>query len=380
MQHKNIFIVAGEASGEQHGAALVRAFQQQGCPATFTGIGGQAMQAAGVNTVVDVKQLSVMGFIDVIKHLPTIIKIFCRIKKILRKNRPDLLILIDYPGFNLRLANVAKKLGIKVLFYISPQVWAWRQGRVKYIAKVVDRMAVIFPFEVAFYKHADIPVDYVGHPLINQVKTTMDLSTAKQQFNLKNNHHIIGLLPGSRNSEIKRLLPTILEAARLIHLEKSNTQFLIPLASTIDRQLIMSYLQRYQLDIQIISGKNYDVMNVCDALITSSGTATLEAALMTKPMVLIYKISTFAAIIMKFLLKIPHVGLCNIIAEKKIVLELLQQYATPQRISQEISHIINNKSYRQTMIAELNKVKEKLGNKDGSQYTAQIIKEMLVKG
>tara|TARA_R110000868_G_scaffold84822_6_gene238974 strand:+ start:50422 stop:51558 length:1137 start_codon:yes stop_codon:yes gene_type:complete len=377
MTTKKIMLIAGEASGEEHGASLVKAISSKSSNIIFTGIGGREMRAAGVDTFADCAELAVMGFTDVIGHLPTIIKIFKATVEHIKQQKPDLLILIDYPGFNLRLAKKAKQLGVKVLFYISPQVWAWRQGRVKSIAKVVDHMAVIFPFEVDFYSKANIPVTYVGHPLTHSVKSNLTTEQAREKFGIATTNKVVGLLPGSRNREIQRLLPTILESARLIKLRVPNTQFIMPLASTIDKETIQTYLKRYAVDVKIVEGDNYNVMQACDALITSSGTATLEAALMTTPMVIIYKVPFVTGLIMRHLIKIKHVGLANIVAGKNAVPELLQERAKPKYISQAIIKMLTDAQYQQQIVADLTEVKTNLGHEDGSENVAKIALNML---
>ncbi len=377
MSVKKIMLVAGEASGDQHGAELVHAFKKLNSNVTFYGVGGRNMRAAEVDIQVDCAQLAVMGFGDVVKHLPQLIKIFNQLKKSLAKNPPDLLILIDYPGFNLRLAKVAKQLGIKVLFYISPQVWAWRQGRVKKIAKVVDHMAVIFPFEVAFYKNQNVPVTYVGHPLTHVVKPSLSVETAKQQFGILKNASVIGLLPGSREREIQRLLPTMLQAAEKIKTALPNAQFILPVASTITPAMLQPYLAASQINIILVENQTYDAINTCDAVIVSSGTATLETALLLKPMVIVYKVPTLAAMMLKHLVKIKNIGLCNVVAEKRIVPELLQDDVTPDKLSTEILRMLTDEVYRNNMLEELKKVRDKLGVLNGSENVAKLALEML---
>lgn len=373
----NLIIVAGEASGDQHGAALVRECKTLRPDLKFTGIGGDKMRAAGVDTIIDISDLAVVGFVEVLAHFPTIYKTFKKIEAILKSNPPDLLILVDYPGFNLRLAKVAKNLGIKVLFYISPQVWAWRQGRVKKISQVVDHMAVIFPFEVDFYKNHDVPVTYVGHPLTHEVKATMTKVQAQEKFKLNPNKKVIALLPGSRQSELKRLLPTMLDSAKLLVTKHPDLQFILLQASTITDDFLNTYLKTSKIEINVIKNQSYDAMLVADALMIASGTATLEAALMEIPMVVIYKITPLTAAIAKHLIKINNIALVNIVAGERVVPELLQNEANPQRICQEIENITYNLSSHAQIVKKLRLIRAKMGSEDGSKNVAKLVITML---
>lgn len=371
--NKHIMLIAGEASGEQHAAALVKSLAHHPINWQLSGIGGQQMRAQGVDTFFDCSDLAVMGFTDVLAHLPTIVRIFKATVARLRQSPPDLLVLIDYPGFNLRLAKAAKKLGIKVLFYISPQVWAWRQKRVYKIAKCVDHMAVIFPFEVGFYQRTTLPVTYVGHPLTHSVYSALTTTQAKQQLGFAADDEIIGLFPGSRQREIDRLLPVMLQTAQQLRQQRPNCHFVLPLASTISEDAIKQQLAAYQLDIKCTRGNHYDVVQATDAIIIASGTATLEAALLLKPMVIIYKVPYFTALLLKRLIKIPYIGLANIVAEQSAVPELLQKEANAKAICQTIERMLDDDNYRQSIIEKLHQVKQKLGQENGSDNVAKII-------
>jgi len=372
---RNIFIVTGEASGDLHAAKLVKDVHKLDPNINFSGMGGINMRNAGVNIIIDFTDLAVMGLFDVLRHLTKFYSAKKIIHKTLLNNPPDLLILIDYSGFNLRLVKKAKQAGIKILYYITPQVWASRQRRIKIIRKYVDQLAVIFPFEVDFYKQFDIPVAFVGHPLANTVQATMDMAFAKQEFTLNSEYKTIGLFPGSRKEEIKRLLPVMLKSAKLLKKAFPNIQFVLALASSLTQNDLAPYLKKSNLDIKIIANQNYDAMQVCDAIIATSGTVTLEIALMNIPMVIIYKISP-PYFPIKLIINVPFIGLCNIIAGKEIVKEFLQQHANPKNISTEITHILNDEIYRNTMIAELKKVKQQLTLKE-TESLAQLILKIL---
>ena len=363
MKPKKILIIAGEASGDLHAEHLVKTILQRDPTIKFYGMGGDKMRQAGVDVIVDYKRLALVGVTEIILHLHVIYAAFQQLKKSLTTEKPDLVILIDYPGFNLRFSKVAKRAGCKVFYYISPQVWAWRQGRVKTIQKNVDLMAVIFPFEVDFYKKFNIQAKYVGNPLTHSVKTLLSSEAAKQIFNIKIHspqQPVIGLLPGSRQSEIKRLLPLMMEAAVLLQKKFPEAQFILPLAPSLTPVDIEPYLKNFNLHIKIILNRTYDVISICDAVIVTSGTATLETGLLGVPMVIIYKLSWLSERIARFLTKFPFLGICNIIAQKAIVKELIQNDATAPAIAEEITRILTDDNYRETIKNELLKVKKQL--------------------
>jgi lipid-A-disaccharide synthase len=373
-------IVAGEASGDLHGANLVRAMYKLAPELSFFGIGGPRMREAGVDTLVDASEMAVVGLIEVIAHFDVISRAYLTLKKIISANPPDLLILIDYPDFNLRIAGLAKKAGVPVLYYISPQVWAWRVGRVKKIGRVVDRMAVVFPFEVPFYEKEGVPVTFVGHPLVDTVSPSMTRDEAQKQFGLDERRRTIGLFPGSRHGEIKRLLPTILAAAKLLNERFDDLQFILPLASSLTPADINPYLDSCGLPVRVITEKAYDVMQVCDAIITVSGTVTLEIALMAVPMVIIYRVSPLTYAIGIRLIKVDHFGICNIVAGERAVRELLQHEAEPVHIADEIEHILTDPIYEAAIRSKLVMVREKLGSGGGSKRVARLALEMVAPG
>ena len=374
---KRVMIIAGEASGDLHAAKLVREVLQKNTDIHFYGIGGKNMAEAGVDILVDSAQLAVVGLFEVLAHWNTISGALKKMQQLLRTSPPDLLVLTDYPDFNLRLAKTAKEYGVKVLYYISPQVWAWRQKRVYKIREIVDMMAVVFPFEETFYKKFDVPVRFVGHPLVNEVHASNDQLALRDEFFLDNDKPVVGLFPGSRHSEIKRLLPIIVESAKLILQQKPGTQFIIPVASTLNEDDILPSFEGLNFDMRIISQRAHDVMQVCDAIITVSGTVTLEIALMQKPMVVINKISRFSYFFVGRMLKIAHVALCNIVADKRVVPELIQYDATPEKISQALLNLLNNKNQRERIITELGEVKDKLSNEKNKTDLSNLLIEML---
>lgn len=357
---KTIYISAGEASGDMHAAGIVRALKQTHPELAFYGMGGKLMQEAGVNLIVNSKELALIGAVKILTNFFKIFSAFYAMRKAIYKHKPDLVILVDYPGFNLRLAKTAKKAGCKVLYYISPKVWAWHQSRVLTIKKYVDTMAVIFPFEVEFYKQWQIPVVFVGNPLTDTVKTTQTPENFKHESNLSLTAKTIGLLPGSRKGEIERLFPVMLEAAKILAKNLGDVQFVLPLASSLTRENLAPYLSNTTLKIKLITNNTYNAVNSCDAAIVASGTATLETALLAVPMVIIYKTSSIEACIIRRIIKINFVGLCNILAGKQVAKELLQNDATPENIATEITQLLLDPDYRKETIEQLQQVKASL--------------------
>lgn len=374
---KRVMIIAGEASGDMHAAKLVREVKEKNTDIHFYGIGGENMVKAGVDTLVDSADLAVVGLFEVLAHWNTISSALKKMQHLLRTSPPDLLVLTDYPEFNLRLAKTAKECGVKVLFYISPQVWAWRQKRVFKIKKLVDMMAVIFPFEETFYQKYNVPVKFVGHPLVDEIHVSADQKTLRTEFLLDDDKPVVGLFPGSRHSEIKRLLPIIVESAQQIAEKKPNVQFIIPVASTLKEEDILPYFEGVELDMRIVSQRSHDVMEACDAVITVSGTVTLELALLKKPMVVINKISKLSYFFVSRMLKIKHIALCNIIAGKRVVPELIQNDATTSNISNTLLELVDNDERRSEIISEFSTIEDKLTNEATKTELSELLIGML---
>lgn len=355
-----------------YGAMLAREISALDLNMGFIGMGGPGMRAAGVETVVDANEMAVVGLVEVVAHFPVIVKAFNTLKNILLSDPPDLLILIDYPDFNLRLAKVAKRAGVKVLHFISPQVWAWRAGRVKKIGRVIDHMAVLFSFEVPYYERENVPVTFVGHPLLDMVRPTMAKGEAMARFGLVEGRKVIGLFPGSRRSEIKSLLPVILDAARLLKDRHPEVQFVLPLASSLKREQLQSAIDASGLEISVVANATHDVIQVCDAIITVSGTVTMEIAILGVPMVIIYKVSPFTYAVGKRLIKVDHIGICNIVAGDRVVRELIQHDAEPEKISAEIAAILEDAEYSSRIRSDLAAIPAKLGDGGALRRVAQL--------
>ena len=376
--NKRIMISAGEASGDMHAANFVKALHTIDNSIEVYGMGSEQLRDAGVDLLIDCSDIAVVGLVEVIANYRKIIKALNILKESLRNNPPDLLILVDYQEFNSKLAVVAKSLGIKVLFYIGPQVWAWRQHRVHKIGERIDMMAVILPFEEKFYADANVPVRFVGNPLVDEAKPNRDKQSCLDDYQLSNDRPIVGLFPGSRRGEIKRVLPIQLEAAEKLLEQKPDLQFVLPVASTLTKEAFADCLKKYShLNVKLVKDLSYNVMQCCDAIITASGTATLEIALMGVPNCNTYKMSPISYAILKRMVKIDKIGLVNIVAEKKIVEEFIQHQAQPQLIADEIFKILSDDLYRNNMTTELNKVRDKLGKTGGAKNVAQLALEML---
>lgn len=381
-----IMIVTGEASGDMHGARLVEAMLAIQPDLSFVGIGGKELTAAGVDMLFDASKLAVVGITEVLSHLGDILAARRVLIRRMQAEKPALLILIDYPDFNLLLAAKAKKLGIPVFYYISPQVWAWRSGRVKKIGRLTDRVAVILPFEKDFYAARGVEVDFVGHPLKDTVGK--DKVACKEDFLRAHNlsvtpeTRIIGLLPGSRSKEIRSLLPDFLAAARILTRRDRNKKwlFLLPRASTVSEELLLaSGLAACQeetenrLDLHVLTDSRYDVMAACDAVVAASGTVTLELAILGIPTLTTYRVSPRTYRLGRLLIRhIRYFSLVNLIADKEVIPELLQDEVTPAAIAEQLEVMVNDRAYRKKCLQGLAEVAEKLGPPGCAQRAAEL--------
>ncbi|MFN2458157.1 MAG: lipid-A-disaccharide synthase [Chitinophagaceae bacterium] len=359
------YIIAGEASGDLHGGNLITELKKLDANVQVHCWGGNQMESAGATLVKHYKDLAFMGFAEVVKNLPAILKNIKFCKQDISHFQPDVLVLIDYPGFNLRIARWAKENGFKVIYYISPQVWAWKESRVKLIKKVVDKMLVILPFEKKFYDKWDYKVEYIGHPLVQVINKFLKQQTAK----LQREKPVVALLPGSRKQEIAAKLPIMLQASKNF----SNYQFVLARAASIDDEFYQHYLKEYP---KITSAKNetYKLLSSATAALVTSGTATLEAALFNVPQVVCYKGSYISYHIAKRLVKIKYISLVNLIMDKPVVKELIQHEFTVDNVVKELEAILHNKGRIQQMKADYHILKMLLQQKgNASQKAAEII-------
>lgn len=369
---------AGESSGDQHAAALFNELKARRGDIRGIGMGGAKMAAAGIDIGYDSSAIAVIGVIEVIKHYPEIRRALALMKRLLRDRRPDLLVCVDYKEFNFKLATYAKSIGVKVLFYVSPQVWAWRRGRVKQYGQVIDMMAVIFPFETAFYEVENVPVRYVGHPSVDKVKPLRSKNEDLREFGLAADKPVVGLLPGSRANEIKRLLPVMLAAAQGLQKDFPHLQFILPQASSVADDLLADYLRLAPVNVVVVKNQAYDAIQCCDAIMTSSGTASLEIALLGIPMLICYKLSPITYWLGRLLVKTPFIGLPNIVVGKAIIKEFIQHEARAENLAHEIRRLLADRDYNHTMRTELAEVKRQLGTGGASKAMAELVLEMLL--
>ena len=373
-ESKHYIIVAGEDSGDLHASHLISAIKDL-CPkSTFSGVGGKKMQKAGVALIYNLAKLAVVGFVEIIKNYSQIKNIFNSILKEILEQKPTAVILVDYPGFNLRLAKAIKQQNkdIKIFYYISPQIWAWKKNRVYHIKKYIDHMLVLFSFEEELYKKYNIPVTFVGHPLMDEVKTTCTKNNFLNQNKLKNDNKTItiGLLPGSRRKEVETILPIMFKALKEI---KANTQAILIKAPSISKDLFKKIALDTKYTPNLITNHSYDAINACDICLVASGTATLEVAILGKPMLIIYKTSFLTWILAKLLIKIPYIGLVNIVSQKLIAPEFIQYQANPDAIRNALLEIINNKSRMEKMKTDLKVIPDVLGSAGASLNAAEVI-------
>ncbi|HBG60310.1 MAG: lipid-A-disaccharide synthase [Omnitrophica WOR_2 bacterium GWF2_38_59] len=376
---KQIIIVAGEASGDMHGSYLINEIKKIDPSIRFSGLGGSQIQASGAEIYYDLTKLAVIGFYEVLKHYKEIKKAFNLILKVIKESKPAAVILIDYPGFNLRLAEEIKKLKIdtKVIYYISPQIWAWKKNRIKAIKKNIDKMLVLFDFEEKIYLNSGVTAKFVGHPLVDEVKSTISKEDFLESLGLSSYKMTIGILPGSREKEVQRHLPLMLGAAKILKDDYPMMQFIVIKAPTISESLIKEFLPDNQPHIKIIGSNTYDAINSCESCMVASGTATLETAILCRPMVVVYKTSWLTWILAKLFLKIPNIGLVNVVAQKRIVPECIQLSANPNRIASEISELFTNEIRLANIKNELKKVATALGTTGASRNAAKEVINMI---
>jgi lipid-A-disaccharide synthase len=377
MKKLRLMIIAGEASGDLQAANLIKSLKQINPHIEIFGMGGRKMQAESAEIIYDITNLAIVGFFEVLKHFSIFKKMFQKLAKLLDTRKPDAVILVDYPGFNLRFAKVAKEKNIPVIYYISPQVWAWGENRIHEIKKYVDKMIVIFGFEEAIYKEAGIKVSFVGHPFLDIVKPEWKKEETIQTAHLKHDSIKIALMPGSRKKEIEKHLPIMLQACEIIKNKIPNVEFLVSKIKELDPSLYNKILHKSKIKLHSLDNRPYAIMDIADLVIVSSGSATLEVAIMEKPMVIVYKTSFLTWLLARNLIKIPDIGLVNIVARQRIVPELVQFKLTPKNIAKESFDILANPKKNHEIKENLRKVKSKLGYQGASSRVAHIINKFL---
>ena len=358
---KRFLIIAGESSGDMHGSGLVSALKKIQPGSDFHGLGGKRMREAGVKTFFDIDRMGAVGVVEVLADLPHYLNVYRKLVLEIKSGNYDAVILIDYPTLNLRLAKICNKHSCPIFFFISPQVWAWRKGRIKQIQQTVDKMFVIFPFEETMLKKEGVNVEFVGHPFVETVKTSMTRDEAMKEFLLDSNKKTIGLLPGSRNNEIKFLLDLMINSASEIKKNLKRSQFILPVANTLDIVAIRKRLKLSPVEIKVVEGQSHDVINCCDFLIIASGSATLEAGLLGCPMVIVYKLNWVTYWLARVLVKIKLYGLVNIVAGEEVATELIQSKATVKNITKEVLSILTNSEKEECLRNRLLQIRSSLG-------------------
>lgn len=375
---KRIVIVAGEESGDRHAADLVKDLKSRHSHFVFSGIGGQHLESAGVELLSHLACYGITGVSAIFRYFWTIRRAFKSIEAHLIATKPDLLILVDYPGFNLRLARVAKKHGIRVLYFISPQIWAWKAGRIKTIQACIDHMAVILPFEKAIYEKANVPVSFVGHPLVNTIPSAVSQENLRQQLSLPLNRRIVAMLPGSRTHEIEYHMPILVGTAKQLFSQDPDVQFVIPVAATIHPKKIASYFEHSNLPITLIQGQAVEVAACSDCIIVASGTASLECALLKKPMCIIYKGAPLSYLIACMVIKVQYFGLCNLLENRMIVPELLQYDCSIKELTKVTNRLLNDPAFSKSIVKNLEQLKHALSQDKADLNIGALVEKLLL--
>lgn len=372
-----IFIVAGEYSGDILGAGLIQALKARDNSFRFVGIGGPLMEAQGLESLFSLDRLAVMGFIDPLKRLPELLSIRKALKRYCLEHRPAVFIGIDAPDFNLPLEKKLKRRGLKTIHYVSPSVWAWRQGRIKTIARAVDHMLTLFPFEAQFYRSHSVPVTCVGHPLADSIAMNPDTHAAKQQLSLDDSTHYVALLPGSRRGEVEHLGSVFLDMAQCLHQKIPDIHFLMPAANDARKRELQCLLEGYKaLPLTLIDGQSRVVMTASEAVVMASGTTTLEAMLLKKPMVIAYRMSAISFWLLSKLVKSQYIGLPNLLAGRSLVPELIQAEATPQALMEQLISILSSSDETRRLKSEFTSLHEQL-RKNASEVAASVVLQVV---
>jgi lipid-A-disaccharide synthase len=365
----------GEASGDLHGATLCRALRTLEPDIRLIGMGGGRMAAAGMEVIVDPTAHAAVGTSEALGRIPGLYRAYREMGRRLRDERPRALVLIDFPEFNLRLARRARRAGVPVVYFVPPQLWAWRPGRVRQMARRVSQVLAVFPFETSLYERHHVPVEFVGHPLLDALPLDLTRDEARRRLQADPGHSLIGLLPGSRREEIERLLPSMLDAARRLAAADGRRRFVLGLAPTVDRQQVQAHLGRAGAPpVELVSGHTYDLMVAADVLLIASGTATLEAALLGTPMVLCYRVSRTTELIARLLTHVEWIGLPNLVAGRVVVTELIQEQVTGERLAAEATRLLDEDPVAATaQRAAFKELRARLGEPGVGRRAAQAV-------
>jgi len=371
-----VLIITGEASGDLHGANLAIALKALAPDVSVLGVGGARMQAAGVDLVQGIGHLDVIGIIGP-SAVRALVQRVLSLRRFLRREPLDLVVLIDHPGLNFHFARIAKQAGRRVVYYIAPQIWAWRPRRMRWMQRRVDHVVVILPFEEDLYRRADVPCTFVGHPLLDEMTPSYDRDRIRSTYGVPRDARVIGLLPGSRRGEIRALLPVMLEGVRLLQRDSGLLKVILAVADTVDQGEIKRRCDEAGLDVRLVSRDPNGVMAAADLLFAASGTATLQAAIIGTPMVIVYKMPWLIYLIARLLVRVRSIGLANIVAGRAFLPELIQHQATPARLAAEARRILEDTPYREGMKAEMARVRTLLGTPGASKRAAAVVLEQL---
>jgi lipid-A-disaccharide synthase len=384
---KQIMVIAGEVSGDLHAAGLVTAFKALDPDAHFFGVGGTKMAEAGCENLYSVDEVAFLGFTEVIRHIPFIRNMMQRLLRECIKRKPHAVILVDYPGFNLRLAERLKRSSetrpIPILYYISPQVWAWHKSRISKISRLVDKMAVIFDFEVPLYREAGLAVEFVGHPLLEVTRTTQTRPEFREALKIPAEGRLLALLPGSRIQEVRRLLPLFLDTYNKLVQRIPDLRAAVGCSPALDISFYQAILKRRGSDtnrIRLLQNQTSNLQAHSDAALVASGTATLETAILGTPMVMAYKVAPLTYTIGRLMVKIPNIALVNVVAGEKVVPEFIQGGATPEHISDALYILLTSSLHRDKMKSNLERVRRKLGQPGASGRVAEILTTLIQEG
>ncbi|MCA9733657.1 MAG: lipid-A-disaccharide synthase [Deferribacteres bacterium] len=372
--NNTLLFIAGEVSGDLHGSRVLSALRELNPDVEIFGIGGQRMAEQGQEQLYDINEMAIIGFTEVIRHLPFLRRVFRHLEKEIIARKPACAVLIDYPGFNLRLAKILKKYKIPVFWYIAPQVWAWHKSRIQQMVKYLDHLAVVFPFEKPLFHDAGLPTTFVGHPLLEVLREEMSEETFLQTFEIPTNAKILALLPGSRKQEVQRLLPTMLETAKLLEQQTEQLQVIIAQSSNLSTQLYEQYLAAIPLkNCLLLQNVTYSIMKHSMACIVASGTATLETGCFETPMAIVYRVSPLTYAIGKVVVKLKNIGLVNIVAGESVVPEFVQNDFKPENVATYIENMLTDMESAQNVRSKLSMVRSKLGHIGASQKVAKLI-------
>lgn len=369
----NIMLIAGEPSGDLHGARLAKAILERRPEARLSGMGGEQMRQAGVKLLFDPTKISTIGFVEAIKNIQVLRKVMLKLAETIRQQRPDVVVLIDYPGFNMRLARMVKAEDIPLVYYFSPSAWAWGKSRAEKVAQTATKVVSVFPFEAEIYREAGADVTFVGHPLLDIVKPSMPAQEVRESLGIALKAPVVGFLPGSRRQEIELLLPEMLAAARLIKSALPEVRFVLPRAGSIEMALLQKHLDKAQVEVQVVDGRAYDLISISQAVIATSGTVTLETAVLGVPMVIIYKTGASTYLLGKMLVRIPHIGLPNIILGRMAMPEYVQHDVKPEIIAAQVVRMLTDAEYAAALRADLAEVVQRLGKPGAVGRTADLV-------